>query len=225
MPLREGTVSDRPRPVTPQTGSGGSIGRNALARKCGQILTASRAPWVLCRFIKKDLSRFDGLNYDPQPMTRLTLSGLVGTVLVWQLTGCATQSDVQTKQLNELKEQVRRLQATSDRLQERLSALENQAVQDGQESQRPLPVVTPGVPELPVVKMSPEPKPPTADPSAYTGESEEPRPLIVGEGSRIETRTSNGEAATSNATVRRSKEKPGDAPGKRTNSAAESGKK
>lgn len=154
-------------------------------------------------------------------MTRSTLVGLAWAALLSQLVGCASQSNTQTKQLNELNEQVRRLQATSDHLQERMSALENLRARESERASRQLPAATPGVPDLPIVKMTPDARPSSHETSSVTGDNEEPRPLIVGEGSRIETRSS-GEAI---APPRRSKDKAGDTSSKRPSASPESGKK
>lgn len=154
-------------------------------------------------------------------MTRSILVGLACSALLLQLVGCAAQSNNQTKQINELSEQVRRLQATTDHLQERMSALENLRARESERSSRQVPAATPGVPDLPVVKMTPDARAGTSDAPAANGETEEPRPLIVGEGSRIETRSS-GEPIVA---PRRSKDKVSDTTSKRPSSAPESGKK
>lgn len=172
------------------------------------------------------MSWFDGLNYDPCPMTRTPpLSWLLVAVLPLAF-GCAAQSDDRGKQIVQLSEQVRRLQATTDRLQERLSALENARAR---EAERP-PRVTQLAPEiptgLPVVKMSSEPGSSSPEASSTTTDDDEPRPLIVGEGARIETRTSGAETSAPGASPRRAKDKPAtDSSIKRSNATTESGKK
>jgi outer membrane murein-binding lipoprotein Lpp len=120
--------------------------------------------------------------------------------------GCASQSDAGSRQVRELSEQVRRIQSATDRLEERLAAVENARQRDAQRPAGPVSLTT-DVPELPVVKVQPAPAVSTNDLRPTTGDGDEPRPLIVGEGSRIETRPGGGESLHSNLPVRRSKDK------------------
>ena len=140
--------------------------------------------------------------------------------------GCASQSDGHARQVRELGAQVRQLQATSDRLEERLAAVENAR---RHEPTKPLTGTAPpsDVPELPIVRLHSEAMPGAAG-EGHSGaaETDEPRPLIVGEGSRVETRAS-GESAPANTPLRRSKDKANaePSPSKRSAGPADAGKK
>jgi hypothetical protein len=176
----------------------------------------SGATEVLVLSYEKDLSWLPGLNYDRVPMNRKSLTWLVMMAYLPLGFGCAAQSDSNSKQLRELTEQVRGLQATTDRLQERLSALENSRTKE----RGPAVVTTPPMdtPNLPVVRMGAETVLPSVEASAVSNSSEEPRPLIVGEGSRIETRTSGSEASVLPPSPRRGKDT------KRSSGATDPGK-
>lgn len=159
-------------------------------------------------------------------MTRTPRLPLLLFAVVPLALGCAAQTDDRGKQITQLSEQVRRIQATTDRLQERLSALENIRVREAERK----PHVTqlpPDVPAgLPVVKMQPEAGAPSAEVPSTTPEEEEPRPLIVGEGARIETRTGGIDAPTTGSSPRRTKEKSAtDGSVKRSNATTDVGKK
>lgn len=177
------------------------------------------------RTAEKDLSGFLGLNYDHQPMTRPLAKHLAFAAMVPLALGCASQSDSNAKQVRDLSEQVRRLQSMTDRLEERLSALENAR---GKSQPRLTSSMSPPdtVPDLPVVRASPDTASTAADVRSSQPESEESRPLIVGEGTRVETRNSGNESAVVTA-ARRAKEKSGNEPtkAKRANGATEPGKK
>jgi len=139
-------------------------------------------------------------------MTRsiVQCSAYVSLVLLGM--GCASQSDSGTRQLRELGEQVRRLQATTDRMEERLAAIENARLKDVQRP--PVPVsLTNDVPNLPVVKVNPDAGALTDGSRPTAGDADESRPLIVGEGTRIETRSSGAEPPGASVPLRRSKDK------------------
>jgi hypothetical protein len=101
--------------------------------------------------------------------------------------GCASQSDAAHKQVEELEGRVRRLQALSDRLEERVVAVEASLKVGTRTNRSPMASTDISRPELPVVQMAPTAPPPSAPDAAP--EDEEPRPLIVGEGSRVEARS------------------------------------
>ncbi len=177
-------------------------------------------------YSKKDLSWFPGLNYDPHPMTRsLVLRSAFAPLLLLGM-GCASQSDNSGRQVRELTDQVRRLQSTTDRLEERLAAIENARQRD---AQRPPPTVSLAseLPNLPVVKVNPDSSVSANEARPIAGDGDEPRPLIVGEGSRIETRSSGNESTSVTPAPRRPKDKSATEPTttKRPNGAMDSGKK
>lgn len=158
-------------------------------------------------------------------MTRSLLLCPAFAALLALGSGCAAQTDASSKRLNELNEQVRRLQATTDRLQERLSALENARVREVERAPQPGSAPS-AIPELPVVKLQANADSSQLEQPSGAAETNEPRPLIVGEGSRIETRTGNSDSGAASSSQRRAKEKSGvGAANKRPNVSHESGKK
>lgn len=172
------------------------------------------------------MSRSNGLNYDHLSMTFSDVKRFaVGFLWLPLLGGCATQTDEQSRQLRELTDRLARMQSTTDRLEERVSALETvhrtqsvKQVQTGNSA---------GVPaDLPVVKMAP---PTSAIPSegiaGVNSESEEPRTLIVGEGSRVEARSGAQESSPSNPLPKRSKDKATESTTKKPGGTTETGKK
>lgn len=176
---------------------------------------------------EKDLSWLRGLHYDHDPMTRNIVRRSLLAALLLCGSGCAAQSDNSSKQLHALADQVRRLQSTADRLEERMAAIENARLRETQRTAS-LPVVSSEIPSLPVIKADSESSAVSGDSSPPQGETgDEPRPLIVGEGSRIETRSSGVELPATNNPTRRMKDKPSsDSVGvKRPNVARDSGKK
>lgn len=171
----------------------------------------------------KDLSRSFGLNYD---RTRMALSIVTQLTLplfwISLASGCATQTDEQAKRLSELNDRIGRLQTTNERLEERMSALEaahranvTKPTNLGQRTTVPQ--------DLPVVKMTPPPA--TAnEPTTVGSDTDEPRTLIVGEGSRVEARKSD--EAPTGVTGKRNKDKaPVEAAPRKASGSTDTGKK
>lgn len=110
--------------------------------------------------------------------------------------GCASQNDATHKRVEELDGRVRRLQATADRLEERVAAAEAALKAGFRPNRSPLASTDIARPDLPVVQMeSPDPPPPPPSPPSA---DEEPRPLIVGEGSRVEARSGSTVTSVAN---------------------------
>lgn len=177
---------------------------------------------------EKDLYGSVAINYD-RPRMPQKVDKRSYLALLWLLTanGCATQSPDMEKQLREATERLHRLESRSDRLEERVSALE--LVKRTQASRGPEEGRPAGVPsDLPVVKMEPTRGAIGSDAADPGGETDEPRTLIVGEGARVETKTvseSSGAAASPKATLptKRTREKGNtDAP-KKANGSMEHG--
>ena len=108
---------------------------------------------------------------------------------------CGDQANAKDRQMRELESRVRQLQASSDRMESRVLALEALM-------RTPRPVSTqsdqraPMRPELPVVRVNPG-QPATESHILREGTSEDPsddaaRLSIVGQGSRVETRSVTG---------------------------------
>jgi hypothetical protein len=93
----------------------------------------------------------------------------------------------------------------------------------------PIPVtLTSDIPELPVVKATRTDTGTAASENRNVpSDADESRPLIIGEGSRIETRSSAGESPGTTVSVRRNKDKPAveSTAAKRPKAATDSGKK
>jgi hypothetical protein len=136
--------------------------------------------------------------------------------------GCASSNDATSKHLTELSERVSRLQTINDRLEERVSALE--AATRARNEKPTVPSRSTALPQdLPVVKMAPALET-SNEPIPMSGDGDEPRTLIVGEGSRIEARKSD--EVTSLSPSKRSKEKTVTEPSsKKASGSAETGKK
>jgi hypothetical protein len=136
--------------------------------------------------------------------------------------GCASEKDATSKHLNDLSERVGRLQTINDRLEERVSALE--AATRARNEKPMVQSRSTALPQdLPVVKMAPALET-SNEPIPMSGDSDEPRTLIVGEGSRVEARKSDEVTGTSPS--KRSKEKTVTEPSsKKSSGAADTGKK
>lgn len=158
-------------------------------------------------------------------MTRSAVQCLPFAAVMFLGMGCASQSDSSARQVRELTDQVRRLQATTDRLEERLSAIEHARPKEVQRPPNSVSLTT-DMPDLPVVKVNPESGASASSVRSGGGDADEPRPLIVGEGSRVETRASGAEPSNANLPARR-KEKSAAEPAttKQKSGATDAGKK
>lgn len=113
------------------------------------------------------------------------------SMVVVSLSGCAGQSAEMEQRLAKLELKLAQLQAVSDRSEERVAALENAARIDSERA-RVAPASVPENPtDLPVVHLGPgtenaQPKPIDLPNEEGANDS---RPLIVGEGERVETRS------------------------------------
>jgi hypothetical protein len=146
-----------------------------------------------CPKAEKDLSRSTGLNYDRSSMFPFIVRRLAPLLLWLPLFGCATQADEQNKRLNELNDRLQRVQSTTVRLEERVAALEGTyralIAQPRAASNSSNQVLAPK--DLPVVKMAPRSAEAEGNDAVVAGpEPDEPRTLIVGEGTRVEARSS-----------------------------------
>jgi len=142
--------------------------------------------------------------------------------------GCASQSNNTDRQLRDQQAVITRLTATTDRLQERVIALEAAAngKAAGSHSEQPM---NPPRPDLPTVKVTPDK--PDAEPIWNSGDgvdaapSDSGRVVIVGEGSRVEARaagdtnSTEGPRPTGKANPRASKPNQGSLPKASTSGA------
>jgi hypothetical protein len=125
------------------------------------------------------------------------VSGWVSTLLfalALPTVGCASDHDKVEKQLAKLREQVAELQADTDRMGERLDAVEASKAPAGPSDHRLASVgpETMSRPKLKVVRVGPDAG---AEPVASDADSEAgPRVVIQGEGKSLETRTLPGTA-------------------------------
>jgi hypothetical protein len=122
-------------------------------------------------------------------LVRPVLAGLLCSVL-----GCSSDKDHMEKQLSKLREEVQHLQSDTDRMGERLDAMEvrQAAVPHYAEERVAQSSTTLSRPKLKVVRVEPggegasaEAEPADAPPDADSG----PRVLIQGEGKSLESRT------------------------------------
>ncbi len=145
-----------------------------------------------------------GPGYDPAPMRASTAVPVwFGCLLVLGaiVQGCASQSQETKARVDKLEIRQSQLQATVDRLEERLAAVENAA---RAQASRPAPAMDAASestrPDLPLYRLGPEgasPPPASAGAAPTSDDGPVERPLIVGEGSRVETRTVSGPEASS----------------------------
>lgn len=154
-----------------------------------------------------------------------SISCLAFTVLAL---GCASQSSNTERQLREQEERLKRLTATSDRLEERVSALEVAAKGAGTVVRHEV-SAAPARPDLPTVMLAPEksetePAPNNEGASDPTTDDNR-RVVIVGEGSRVEARAAGessslvGAKPTGKANSRASKANQGSLPKASTSGA------
>ncbi|MGC4069194.1 MAG: hypothetical protein QM784_32010 [Polyangiaceae bacterium] len=126
-------------------------------------------------------------------MTSTAVLRVLALVLSFSVVACGTQSDEQSRRLNELRERLEKFQTTTGRLEERIAALENavraQETRLGSSTSSPTQVSAPK--DLPVVKMAPPPTNEGALDELAPPENEDGRTLIVGEGNRVEARTAD----------------------------------
>jgi hypothetical protein len=126
-------------------------------------------------------------------MTSTAVLRLLALVLSLSVVACGSQSDEQSRRLNEVRERLEKFQSTAGRLEERIAALE--AAVRAQESRLAAgaspanPVRAPK--DLPVVKMAPPASSDGALDEPAPPEGEEQRTLIVGEGNRVEARATD----------------------------------
>lgn len=111
------------------------------------------------------------------------------------LGGCASEQDSIDKQLAKLHDDVTRLQAETDRMGERMEALELRTVASERTEER-VAAATPQTvtrPKLKVVRVEPEAEPSAAEASDAAAEGDSgPRVVIQGEGKTLESRTLPG---------------------------------
>jgi hypothetical protein len=138
---------------------------------------------------RSSLLRFLGPAYDWRIMRPKSGLPLIAAAVVAM--GCANQTGATDRQLREQEVGIKRLSANSDRLEERILALEA-AMRSGRDPDRGPQDPGAARPELPVVRVVPsgqkaEDAADTEQPSE--GDSDDTRRLvIVGEGSRVEAR-------------------------------------
>ncbi len=133
---------------------------------------------------------------------RRLLLGLATVVMC----SCAAGNDATAKRLDELDGQMRRLKASSDRLEERLVGIETVLREEREDRGKQTTSIELSRPPLPVVAVeSPSDQPAAPAPAANGDES---RPLIVGEGTRLETRNSSDGANPTSARGTVAKPKP-----------------
>jgi hypothetical protein len=127
------------------------------------------------------------------------LGRLVLPPFVLLAAGCASDKDHVDKQLSKLKDEVLHLQSESDRMAERLDAMEARQANPPRPSEERVASNTSAVlrPKLKIVRMEPGEENAADDGSQAAPEpaaDDGPRVLIRGEGTSIETRTLSGSA-------------------------------
>ncbi len=119
------------------------------------------------------------------------------TVLLvpFSVLACASQSAEESRQMKDLAARVRQLSTNYERLEERLGAVEAlERYKAGTADNAPSPSITSTRPDLPTVMAGPNEQPMNESTSPEPSRTVEPssddshRLMIVGEGSRVETR-------------------------------------
>jgi hypothetical protein len=141
---------------------------------------------------RSSLPRSGGPAYDRIPMRPASSLPLIALLIF--APGCASQTQATEHQVRDLEARIKRISANSERMEERILALEA-ATQSGPSGRRDQQDVNAARPELPVVRVDPNgQKFDTASdaerpPDGATDDSR--RLVIVGEGSRVEARTAS----------------------------------
>ena len=126
------------------------------------------------------------------------LGRLVLLAFVPLAAGCASDKDHVEKQLSKLNDEVQRMQSETDRMGERLDAMEARQASAPRANEERIASNTPAVvrPKLKVVRMEPGDENSADDVSEAgaqpPGDDGGPRVLIRGEGTSVETRTFSG---------------------------------
>ena len=145
--------------------------------------------WCKCkiRSDRSNLLRFLGPTYDSGRMRLITFLSLAATTI-----GCASQSNATDRQVREQDGRIKRLSANCDRLEERVVALEA-ALRENAGLTAKTPGANAAMPDLPTIKVVPDGQKAEAATATerYPEDATEDtrRLVIVGEGSRVETRT------------------------------------
>jgi len=134
------------------------------------------------------------------------LSCVLSGTLAFVLCSCAAGSDATKKRIDDLEGQVTRLKASADRLEERLVGIETVLRDERSDRGKQSASLELSRPPLPVVAVEPSSGQPAVSEPAATGD--ESRPLIVGEGTRLETRSSSDGASSSTTRGAAVKSKP-----------------
>jgi hypothetical protein len=112
--------------------------------------------------------------------------------------GCASDKDHVEKQLAKLNDDVRHMQSETDRMAERLDAMEARQASVPRASEERVASNSPAIvrPKLKVVRMEPgEESEDVSEPAAQPAQEDGgPRVLIRGEGTSVESRTLSGSA-------------------------------
>ncbi|HEY3498673.1 MAG TPA: hypothetical protein VGK73_28475 [Polyangiaceae bacterium] len=138
----------------------------------------------------------------PACLSRLSAPArAIGVIsLAFGLGACAAQEDSVEKQLSKLHDDITRLQAETDRMSERMEALELRGTASARSEERvasSAPPTTVSRPKLKVVRVEPDGEPTAADASDPGTEGDSaPRLLIQGEGKTLESRTLPGSQKT-----------------------------
>lgn len=142
----------------------------------------------------KDLPRPLGPDYDPRRMAQFALVRALSATGLILVTGCGASNAANQRRLDAMDTRTRQIQAATDRLEERVAALEEALRAKSTEQVRTQSTDT-SRPPLPVVTVLPNQD--TSDPAPVetsTPNSDATRPLIVGEGTQIETRSTSDSA-------------------------------
>jgi len=106
--------------------------------------------------------------------------------------GCASDGEAVEKRLAKLQEEVTRIQSETDRMSERLDAVELRQATAPSSADRvaSAPQATMSRPKLKVVRVEPGPSEPNVEaPAAQPADESGPRVIIQGEGKALESRT------------------------------------